>query len=81
MKDKLEVKRKQIAFGSYIRNKRERLNYTQEQMAELLGLSRVAYLRYENGERGMDLDSMMVIADELRFSIDDFINQYKKGEL
>jgi len=81
MKDKSEVKRKQIAFGSYIRNKRERLNYTQEDMAQLLGLSRVAYLRYESGERGMDIDSIVTIANELRFSIDDFINQYQKGEL
>lgn len=80
MKDKDEVLKKQVAFGKYLKEKRERLGYIQEDVADHIGVSRPAYIRYENGQRGLDLDSIMILSVLLKFSFDDFTARYERGD-
>ena len=39
----------QYNIGNYIANKRKQKNYTQEQLAELLGVSNKTISKWENG--------------------------------
>ena len=80
MKDKIELDRKRVAFGKYLKEKRERLGYIQEDVADLIGVSRPAYIRYENGQRGVDLDTLVALSNILKFSVDDYIVRYERGD-
>jgi transcriptional regulator with XRE-family HTH domain len=55
-------------IGYNIKSIREKLNYTQEQVASILGVSREMISYYENGDRKIPLDSLNKIADF--FSVD-----------
>ena len=49
---------------------RQRANKTQNEIAELLGISRPAYTRYENGEREPDFASLNFLADYFGVTVD-----------
>ena len=47
----LHINRKYLIMtGEEIKNNREKLGYTQEKLAELLGVSRQTIINYENGK-------------------------------
>jgi len=54
------------AFGSFIRSKREQLNLSRGEIAELLGFSRSFLDVLETGRRGCDLDDLPRLAQVLQ---------------
>lgn len=53
-----------------LRRLREQNNLTQKQMADVLGLQRPTYTRYETGERQPDFDLLIKIAKYFDVSVD-----------
>lgn len=51
-------------FGLRIRQERLRLGWTQEQTAEVIGVSERQYRRYENDESTMSVEYMVVLANK-----------------
>ncbi len=58
-------------LGSRIRALRSARNFTQEQVAEQLGVSRQKYARIENGSNSITLDILAKIARTLDVSVGD----------
>ncbi|MDM8332749.1 helix-turn-helix transcriptional regulator, partial [Limosilactobacillus pontis] len=58
--------------GSRIRKLREARNLTPEELAEKLGVSRVAVNRYETGARKANQDTLYDLASIFHVSINDF---------
>ena len=56
--------------GTELKERREKLGYTQEQVAEKAGISLRAYKMYESGERIPRADVMSRIAKVLRTSVE-----------
>ena len=57
-------------FSSRLRFSRKKKKYTQQKMADLLGISLNAYQKYEQAERTPSLDTLVKIADILDVSTD-----------
>ena len=58
-------------LGARIKELRTAKNYTQEQIAERLGISRQKYARIENGANSITLDILSRIADVLDVAVGD----------
>ena len=58
-------------LGGRIKALRTAKNYTQEQVAERLGISRQKYARIENGANSITLDILTKIADMLDVTVGD----------
>ena len=58
------------SLGNRIRTERKRLNLTQEQLAEYIGVSSTYVGLIERGERSVTLDNLILIANTLHVSID-----------
>lgn len=58
-------------LGGRIKTLRTAKNYTQEQVAECLGISRQKYARIENGLNSVTLDILKKIADMLDVTVGD----------
>lgn len=58
------------ALGKRIRTERQQLNYTQEQLAELIGVSSTYVGFIERGERAVTLEKLVLIANVLHVSLD-----------
>jgi len=54
-----------------LKERREEMGYTQEQMAEKLGVSTVAYHFYETGQRNIPKITVNKIAEILQLNSDD----------
>lgn len=50
-----------IDMGSRLRQERVRLNYTQEQIAEVLNMSTAYYGKIERGVHGLSLQKLLLI--------------------
>lgn len=61
------------AIGARIRETRLRANLTQEKLAELAGLDRLAVNRIENGHQAALIDSLIRIADALDTPLSDLV--------
>lgn len=57
-------------FHSRLREMRKKCGFTQQNMADKLGISLNAYQKYEQAERSPSLDSLVVIADIFHTSTD-----------
>ncbi len=55
----------------HIRKLRRDEHITQEQMAQMLGISRRTYANYERGVHAMPVDVLVNIADLFNISLDD----------
>ena len=55
---------------SRIRDLREQLGLTQEEMAEAIGVSRITYIRYENEERSIKAPELISLARVFNCSAD-----------
>lgn len=53
-----------------LRKARIDMGYSQQEMADFLGISRVSYARYENGDRQPDNATLMRLADYFNVSTD-----------
>lgn len=58
------------SLGNRIRTERKRLNLTQEQLAECIGVSSTYVGLIERGERSVTLEILILIANTLHVSID-----------
>lgn len=61
------------AIAAELRAVRARADMTQRQVYELAGISRSTYLRYENNERDITVDSLAAICKALGISVGDLI--------
>ena len=58
-----------------IRNLREDSDFTQQQMADKLFINRRTYSSYENGLRGIPIETLCKIADIFNTSVDYLIGR------
>lgn len=65
-------------YGNYIKEHRLKMGLSQAEVAEKLGLSQVAYGRYELGKREPNFDFIIEIARILEFDPGEFFNNYIK---
>lgn len=56
-------------IGKKIKARREHLNITQDELAEMMNTSRVTITRYENGSRKANQDALFELAKLLNVSI------------
>lgn len=54
---------------------RKTLNYTQEDLAQKLGVSKVAICWYESGDRTPSLENFVKLADILNLTLDELIGR------
>ena len=59
-----------LLFGERIRNKRNELDFTQEFVADKLGISLRFYQMIERGEKSVSLDTLAGLSKILNISID-----------
>jgi len=59
-----------LSLGNNIKKARERAGFTQDQLAEQIGVSRTAIARYEAGEIEPRLKNLIAIAECLNVSTD-----------
>ena len=57
-------------FNKRLREMRMKCGFTQQNMADKLGISLNAYQKYEQAERSPSLDCLVLIADILNISLD-----------
>lgn len=66
-----------MEYGNFIKEHRQKMGLTQEEVSKKLGISQVAYGRYELGTRTPSFELIFKIADVLGFEPGDFFNKYK----
>ena len=69
MKDKSTQLKKDVVLEK-IRNRRKMKLYTQEAMAEKLGISQSAYAKIESGGQSLDLSMFLAIIEILETSVE-----------
>ena len=67
-------------LGRRIRQERLRLNLTQEQLSENIGISTAYLVQIERGDRNVTLDKLIPIANRLGVTIDYLLNDYINGK-
>jgi transcriptional regulator with XRE-family HTH domain len=75
MKNMLNIRIKAVAVN--IRNKREKLNYTQEYLAVKLGISQNAYSKIELGYTKITVERLFQIAEILETDLIELIKSEK----
>lgn len=61
-------------IGNKIKNRREILNFSQEYVAEKLGISQPAYAKIEKGQTKIDIDRLNKISEILSIDILDLLD-------
>jgi len=64
------TKTEQKAMSNRIKERRKFLNYTQEQFAEIIGISASSYTRIENAFQNPSLDTLIKISLNLKIPLD-----------
>ena len=59
-----------VAVGNKLRTERRRLGYTQEQVAEIVGITPAFMGHIERGERGMALDTLLHLCNFYHITMD-----------
>ena len=67
-----------IEYGDFLKEKRLAKEYSQAQVADLLGISQQRYSRYELGQREPGLDFIIKVAKVLGFKPGEFFNNYMR---
>ena len=60
----------QKQMGKYLRNARHRVHLTQEQLAEMIGVSTSYYANIESGRKGMHPETLKKLSEILHVSVD-----------
>lgn len=68
-------------FGLMMRQARENAGLSQEELAKKLDISRISIANYEGGKQCPSLDAAVVIADELKLSLDELGRNVKQAGL
>lgn len=58
-----QVEEKKIEIGKNIRKRREKMRYSQRELAELCGVTKSYILKLEHGERSPSLEMLIKLAD------------------
>lgn len=66
-----------VEYGNFIREHRLKMGLTQEEVSKMLGISQVAYGRYELGLREPKFSLIIKISQVLDFDPGEFFNQYR----
>ena len=69
-----------VELGSRLAQMRKQAGYSQEGVADKLGVSRQAVSRWENGEASPDTDNLIALADLYNVSLDELVGKAKPGE-
>lgn len=69
-----------MSFANNLIELRKYNNYSQEKLAEMIGVSRQTLSKYETGEALPDIEKCRLLADVFSVSIDDLINYEKSDE-
>lgn len=69
-----------IRLGAEIRAARARRGYSQGKLAELSGISRNAIVRFESGERSIDIVRLFALAEALRVNPGDLLDAAQRGD-
>lgn len=67
-------------LGAEIRAARARRGYSQAELADLSGISRSAILRFESGERSIDIVRLFALAEALRVSPGSLLDAAQKDD-
>lgn len=62
-----------FAYNNSIKEFRKKKGYTQKELAEKVGISRTALIRYENGATSPNIEVIEKIADVLDVPLDNFL--------
>ncbi len=65
-----------FVFAERLKAERKKAKMTQEQVAEKLGVTRVAYTLYETGKTQPTLENAAKIADIFQVSLDYLVGRY-----
>lgn len=66
-----------IDYGNFIKERRTKMGLTQEEVAKRLGISQVAYGRYELGLREPNFSLILKISEALEFAPGEFFDNYE----
>lgn len=66
-----------ISYGNFIKERRQKMGLTQEEVANKLGISQVAYGRYELGTREPNFSLILKISEILDFRLGEFFDNYR----
>lgn len=69
-----------VDYGNFIRERRLNLRLTQAEVAKELGISQVAYGRYELGLREPNFNLILKISNVLKFEPGEFFDNYIREE-
>lgn len=69
-----------MSFANNLIELRKYHNYSQEELAALIGVSRQTLSKYETGESLPDIEKCKLLADVFCVSIDDLVNYEKNDE-
>lgn len=64
-----------VHIGKKLKELRISENLTQQQIAEILSISRVNYTRYETNASRPDYETLIAIADFYKISLDEIFNR------
>lgn len=70
-----------VEMGKRLRISRIELNYTQEQMAEILEMSSAYYGKVERGLHGLSLEKLVIVNKKLDMDINYLLTGTKRGEI
>lgn len=65
-----------VEYGNFIKERRLKMGLTQEEISKRLGISQVAYGRYELGLREPKFSLIVKISEVLDFKPGDFFDRY-----
>jgi len=66
-----------VDYGNFIKERRQKMGLTQEDISKKLGISQVAYGRYELGLREPNFSLIIKISEVLNFKPGEFFDNYK----
>lgn len=73
-------KGEKMSFSENLIELRKYHDYSQEELAEMIGVSRQTLSKYETGESLPDIEKSKLLADVFSVTIDDLINHEKSDE-
>lgn len=68
-------------YGNRIAELREKLGWTQEELASTVGITRAALSHYEKNRRKPDFETLTLLADRFDVSIDYLIGRTKQEKM
>lgn len=67
-----------MSINKILKEERTKRGYTQQEIANILNISRVAYTLYENGKNTPTTDNILRLADLYNVSTDYLLGRYNK---